>query len=916
MKNNKKSIKSLSIALIIIAVLILVLVVIQTVFISVYNESFKDKNKINSLDLLAVSLGGNKSFGSVIPLFLQISKGSGRVYVDSTPLANIDLEYSIKFANRLACKLSNVDCSGLNFMYSLESGSALLSGPSGGAAITVLTLATLKGDSIKKGVIMTGTINSGGLIGPVGGVDEKIKAAAQNGYNLILLANGQEYNASEVPATIKVKEVSSIYDAYFYFTGKKLNLINKSFNKSNEFKSYSKIMSSLANKLCERAMEQFDNVNETIYDKFREDRIKNDSRWIFYSNDLKSSLNLTHIGLNLMKNQVYYSAASFCFNANVRLRTLNYYVSNLTKENYSELINKGFELNKEINDSLNKRKITSVGDIQVKYSVLSRLKESINDLLKLNQTIFNNSENKNKTNNFNDKNHSVNGDSDNRDVNDKVNSINNISNESISDNDSIKAKLVKIIISSYTKEKRYYEAYLLAYGLERAYSAELWSHFFGLDKKSVVISKQDLAISCNDLINDINSEAGYISVYVNSSIFDYKSSLQHLLKEAKNHQYEECIVDGIMLKAKFNYISTVIFVSKKQLPDTARSAIDSAKDQIILAFNKGSWSIQAYTYYEYGKALYEEKDYLSSLLYSEYSIEFSNFDNYIRRSGESLSFFRNPFYNNRLKTVNYLNRVSLIVVILLLIMIFFVIKKSKDLKQDKKGDVRVNSVNSVNSYDEGNGKKSNSNDGETNKEIRNTLGVINKNTDKSNSNQIKVVGDHTEKSSSNNNSSFRNNREKKNRNEENKKIIKVEKSNTRSKSIRRSNKIKAKRSVVKNSNSKNNNNTHKSKKSRKSNNPKSKKSKGKVMVGKSNRSDKIDKDKKGKIKDRKTSRVSISKSGKSKSKNDRKVKVSKKLPKSKVNNRIKKSGKSNKSKKGEKVKKSKSSSSRSNKSKI
>ncbi len=102
-------------------------------------------------------------------------------------------------------------------------------GPSAGAVMTVGFAALLKGDRIQRGIAMTGTITQDGTIGPVGGIPDKIRAAAREGYRTILIPEGQRYdprwNIDRLAwdLNVEVKEVSTIEEAYHLMTGGTLN---------------------------------------------------------------------------------------------------------------------------------------------------------------------------------------------------------------------------------------------------------------------------------------------------------------------------------------------------------------------------------------------------------------------------------------------------------------------------------------------------------------------------------------------------------------------------------------------------------------------------------------------------------------------------------------------------------------------
>lgn len=101
-------------------------------------------------------------------------------------------------------------------------------GPSAGAVMTVGFLAVLRGDHIRRGIAMTGTIEAGGRIGPVGAIPDKIRSAAREGYRTVLIPDGQLYDQRwDLPALasslgVTVQEVGTIDDAYELMTGRRL----------------------------------------------------------------------------------------------------------------------------------------------------------------------------------------------------------------------------------------------------------------------------------------------------------------------------------------------------------------------------------------------------------------------------------------------------------------------------------------------------------------------------------------------------------------------------------------------------------------------------------------------------------------------------------------------------------------------
>ncbi|MDH4188043.1 MAG: hypothetical protein OEV08_13710 [Nitrospira sp.] len=101
-------------------------------------------------------------------------------------------------------------------------------GPSAGAAMAVGFIALFKGDPIQRGIALTGTIEPGGQIGPVGSIPDKIRAAAREGYRTILVPRGQihdaRWNLNELgfQLNVTVKEVDTVDEAYQLMTGQRI----------------------------------------------------------------------------------------------------------------------------------------------------------------------------------------------------------------------------------------------------------------------------------------------------------------------------------------------------------------------------------------------------------------------------------------------------------------------------------------------------------------------------------------------------------------------------------------------------------------------------------------------------------------------------------------------------------------------
>ena len=329
---------------------------------------------VNALEgympLLAISERADGFVGSKADLYVDIRAGSGRVYIDTYPLSKIDTQISTRFARDIACDFLNLDCSNLDFLYAITAKTPIIGGPSAGAAISALTAALLLDLEVKPGVAITGTINSGSVLGPVGGVKEKIDAAANYGMNTVVIPESNQYvsqSGSNLDLInygrgkgVRVVAVSELNDALYFLTGVEVSSENGEINLSSE---YEEIMEEIAQDLCMRntelALSFIDSIN---------------------SSELIAAKNLRLKAENSLNNTEFYSAASYCFGSNIKYRYL--LILNKTLEG---VINTSYEVKSEIERFKNKDFVLeTIIDLQALMVVHERLddaSESVNKAL-------------------------------------------------------------------------------------------------------------------------------------------------------------------------------------------------------------------------------------------------------------------------------------------------------------------------------------------------------------------------------------------------------------------------------------------------------------------------------------------------------------------------------------------------------
>ncbi len=160
-----------------------------------------------------------------------VSSGTGpEVSTDSHFGGNLDV--SLRAAVSAAAKAVDYDPRFLRVRLSvktsiLQSG-LYIDGPSAGAVLAVGVASALLGDHIRPDVCMSGTINENLEVGPVGGLEEKIKGCRQFKYREMVVPFAQtsmDLALKGKGSDIKITEVSTFDAAYQTATGQSLRTV-------------------------------------------------------------------------------------------------------------------------------------------------------------------------------------------------------------------------------------------------------------------------------------------------------------------------------------------------------------------------------------------------------------------------------------------------------------------------------------------------------------------------------------------------------------------------------------------------------------------------------------------------------------------------------------------------------------------
>jgi len=131
----------------------------------------------------------SENSGGIFVLHVKVQPGNGSVYTSINPRIGFSTQESEQEAVDYAFSQSDVDQSGCDVLFSMSGnfGSNKIDGPSAGGAMSVAVKAALTNRSIRRDVVMTGTISQDGDVGEVGGIIEKALAAKEAGAKYILV---------------------------------------------------------------------------------------------------------------------------------------------------------------------------------------------------------------------------------------------------------------------------------------------------------------------------------------------------------------------------------------------------------------------------------------------------------------------------------------------------------------------------------------------------------------------------------------------------------------------------------------------------------------------------------------------------------------------------------------------------------
>ncbi len=516
-----------------------------------------------TIKLLALSENPDGSTsGTVASLSLELRPGTERVFLETIPLTRVATQISMRFAQQIACKEYDVECGDKDFVYTIVAQPGLVGGPSAGAAAAVLSASLLKGIPVRDDIAITGTINSGGVIGPVGGVKEKIEAAHEQGITTVLVPKGTRvFGKSNVSLdlqewgrmnNVSVKEVATLDEALYAFTGVNVSRPLPPFVIDE---AYQNRMRAVMQLMCKRT-HALRNATTAFED---ENAITRELADAARNNTARAS--------QLSKNEAYYSAASYCFRANINLNRLGTVHYNESRKKVADRIRNAFFTIAKLQNETESRELRTLTDLQTFMSVEERILEAADMLVDASDAIT--------------------------DDLDEAQGI-------------------------------------VSFAEERVASAKSWSAFFGLPGEAIIINQDTLRESCLSKLSEAEERFSYVRTFFPDALEETRRTLDRAHQDAQNVSYALCLGMASKAKAEADVVLSVTGFEPDQVKDLLALKLSVAQRVLAQAQRHGAFPLVGYNYYQYANDLKDEDEY-SALLFAEYAIELSNLDIYFEK---------------------------------------------------------------------------------------------------------------------------------------------------------------------------------------------------------------------------------------------------------------------------------------------
>ncbi len=542
---------------------------------------------------VAQSSSGYTGVISTITVTIQ-NNGSGRVFVDTLPLTQIDMQGSARLAVKVASSLvekdegCNISPSSYDYFFVVRTTSPIIGGPSAGAIMTAAVVSLLEKWTLDDKTVMTGMINPDGSIGPIGGITQKIDAAYSVGATRFLIPKGQgtyietitetidvggwtqiinrqvERNVSDYASEnygIEVLEVEDINDVLVYFAGWEFPIVESDDKITTQ--DYTNSMKPLATKLLGEANTSYDNASNLYNNTDIPNRYP-----FYYKNHVTDILNNALQNLKESEEwfdqELYYTSTSNSFQSLIDSLFVSYsceYFKSNDKDNYVK-------------------------------SLLDSLKEIHND----NSAIAKNS---------------------------KIEGIISLqcvgaAQKRASDADSY----IEDAENSYQNSDYLTALYKIAYAMQRTASVGWWINISSSFKETGNINSSTIDDLAGEYIEDAQQAIIYSSIILQEvgQSSSYITEAEVLLESARDSR-----INGYPAASLFETLESLV---KANLAlelvdgiseDKLERAREAASASIAESRNQGIEPILAVSYYEYAQSLANKSSLDSAIVYYKYS---------------------------------------------------------------------------------------------------------------------------------------------------------------------------------------------------------------------------------------------------------------------------------------------------------
>ena len=532
----------------------------------------------------AVASTDNGYVGVISTITVSIqSNGSGRVFVDTLPLTQVDMQGSARLAVKVASTLvsndknCSTDPSSFDYFFVVRTSAPIIGGPSAGAIMTVATIALLENWSMDDKTIMTGMINPDGSIGPIGGIPQKIDAANSVGATRFLIPQGQDtYTEIEGWSLvtksvtdyamnrygIQVLEVFDINQAIENFTG--YSFFAEKSDDEITTEDYIKSMKPLATSLLEESRNSYINASS----KFENSSMPDNS----FRNGIEVRLNQAKTSLEESESwydkHQYYTSTSKSFQSLISSRFVNYSLEyyELDDTNYPHsLLDEVKNFYNETSKIAKKADINDFISLQCVGAAQRRASEAKQYLDSMNPNFF-----------------------------------------TVSD-----------VITFF---------YDLAFAFERLNSVKWWIDIGNQFNKTGDITNATIENIALEYIDEAQQSIFYSNIILNEmgsnsgDSLEFFSSAQSLLESSQN-DYDR----GYPAAALFEALEALVKanLALEIIGTDAENKINFSSTQASNSISKtrklGIEPVLAVSYYEYAESLLNESSYNSALVYYKYS---------------------------------------------------------------------------------------------------------------------------------------------------------------------------------------------------------------------------------------------------------------------------------------------------------